>query len=33
LAERFSFEPNGLHPEFKNDTFGFHGVPNLILCT
>ena len=33
LAERFSFEPNGLHPEFKNLNFGFHGVPNLILCT
>lgn len=31
LAEKFSFEPNMLHPFFKNDTFGFHGVPNLIL--
>ena len=31
VAERFSFEPNRLRPHFRNDTFGFHGVPKLIL--
>lgn len=31
LAEKFSYEPNGKYPEFKNDTFGFHGIPKLII--
>jgi hypothetical protein len=31
IAEVFSFEPNNLHPVFKNNTFGFHGIPGLIL--
>lgn len=31
IAAKFSFEPNQKYPVFKNDTFGFHGVPKLIL--
>ena len=31
IAEKFSFEPNNLHPVFNNRTFGFHGIPGFIL--
>jgi hypothetical protein len=31
VAEKFSFEQNGKHPVFNNDTFGFHGLRHLIL--
>ena len=31
IASKFSWEPNNKYPEFKNNTFGFHGVPKLIL--
>ena len=29
-AAKFSFEPNKVHNEFKNNSFGFHGIPELI---
>lgn len=29
-ASRFSFEPNGKYPNFTGETFGFHGIPQLI---
>ena len=31
LAARFSFEKNGKYREFKNDTFGFHGLKHLVF--
>jgi hypothetical protein len=31
VAKKFSFEPNPKYPKFKNDTFGFHGISELIL--
>ncbi len=31
IAKLFSYEPNPKHPEFKNNSFGFHGIPSLIL--
>ena len=31
IAKQFSYEPNVKREPFKNHTFGFHGVPNLIL--
>jgi hypothetical protein len=31
LAEKFSFEPNANSVQFRNNTFGFHGIPKLIL--
>jgi hypothetical protein len=31
VAAAFSFEPNGKYSIFNNNTFGFHGIPDLIL--
>ncbi len=31
IAEIFSFEPNIKDSNFRNNTFGFHGIPKLIL--
>ena len=31
IAAKFSFEPNNKYKEFKNNTFGFHGIGQLIL--
>jgi len=31
VATKFSYEPNNKREPFTNHTFGFHGVPSLIL--
>jgi hypothetical protein len=31
IADKFSFEYNAGNLDFKNNTFGFHGIPNLVL--
>ena len=31
VAAKFSFEKNGKYYEFKNNTFGFHGLKHLVL--
>ena len=31
IAKLFSYEPNPKAGEFKKNTFGFHGIPSLIL--
>lgn len=31
VAKVFSYEPNHKREPFNNDTFGFHGIPKLIL--
>ena len=31
IADKFSFEPNAGSGDFKNNSFGFHGIPKYVL--